>query len=296
MSEGNSYTLYTGCLIDRRFPAFEIASRKVLGKLNIKLEDAEGFTCCPDPVWVRSLNERAWFIVAGRNLSIAEEKGNPLLTLCNGCYETLNTANIFLKGTSDKANEIKQKLKDSGIDFKGSIEVTHIVRLLYEVIGVEEIKKYVKKSLNGLKVAVHPGCHLTRPSTYAKFDNPLNPQAMDEILKVIGATVVDYPEKTACCGLPIFASSKDTSIKMALKKINSLKDKVDAMVVSCPSCYLQFETAQILTKVENPLPIFYIAELVSIAFGDNPEELALEETHRIKLNGVLEKIGVISHA
>ena len=47
--------------------------------------------------------------------------------------------------------------------FKGTSDVRHIVEFLSKEIGIEGVKEKVKQPLD-LKVAVHYGCHLLKPS------------------------------------------------------------------------------------------------------------------------------------
>jgi len=47
-------------------------------------------------------------------------------------------------------------------------------------------------------VAPYYGCQLVRP--FSLFDSQHNPTTMDDILKALGAEVVEYPYKTRCCG------------------------------------------------------------------------------------------------
>lgn len=299
MNEDNNkrFALFTGCLIDRRFPGFEAATRFIAEKLNWELLDGTGkFSCCPDPVWFRSANADAWLLIAGRNLAIASEANAPLLTICNGCFETLNTASRTLNSDGN-VEKLNQQLSKTGLKYNGNTSVFHIVQVLTEYVEDEnKLQPYVVRPLSGLRLAPHPGCHLIRPSEIAGFDDPLSPKALSKILKALGAEVVEYDELAQCCGLPIFNTDRDLSLSLALNKIKSLADKADAIVVPCPSCYLQFETAQILTKnLNNKLPVLFFTEVVAIAFGIDINKLAMKSSHRVPFEPVLEKLEVLSN-
>ena len=56
------YVLFLGCLIPTRFPQFEYLARKTLAQLGIELVDAEGFTCCPDPVRFGAADRFTWLV------------------------------------------------------------------------------------------------------------------------------------------------------------------------------------------------------------------------------------------
>ena len=93
----SDFALFVGCVIANRFPHLEKSGRVVLDKLNINVEDISEFNCCPNPTGVLQISNDAWTASAAHNLCLAEEKGKDILTFCNGCYETLKTANVELK-------------------------------------------------------------------------------------------------------------------------------------------------------------------------------------------------------
>ena len=88
--------LFTGCVIPNRLPFLERSARLVLEKLGFHLEDAP-FTCCPDPVGIAAISEKTWLTLAARNLYLGEKDNTEILSLCNGCSETLVMANHSLK-------------------------------------------------------------------------------------------------------------------------------------------------------------------------------------------------------
>jgi len=292
----STFTLYPGCLVTMRYPGFEVAARKVAEAFGFELTSCDGFSCCPDPVWIRSTNEESWLTLAARNLSIAEAKGFPLLTLCNGCFETLKTASVILQNDGKKKEKVNENLRAIGREYQGQLEVKHMVQALYEEIGPDALKEKTVRSFNGVKAACHPGCHYMRPSRIAQVDDPVNPHVLEEMVQALGLETVDYKGKTLCCGLPIFQTDRELSLKLAYKKLDLMKD-ADFIVVTCPSCFSQFETAQMLRKKEKSeengktLPVFHYIELLALALGVPPSDLMFE-VHRIPVQGVLQKMGV----
>ena len=53
--------------------------------------------------------------------------------------------------------------------YTGKVEVKHLVDVFANEVGLEEIKKRVKKPLKGLKLAAYYGCYLVRPPEITQF-------------------------------------------------------------------------------------------------------------------------------
>ncbi|MHA2621291.1 MAG: CoB--CoM heterodisulfide reductase iron-sulfur subunit B family protein [bacterium JZ-2024 1] len=285
----SEYTVFPGCLITMRYPHFEASSREAVRVFGIELKDAPGFVCCPDPVGLRSMDTGTWLTIAARNLSVAEERGLPVASLCNGCFETLNSANRILKANPDKKEKVNELLKNTGRTYRGTLEVKHLLQVLYERVGPEGVRNAVKRPLAGMVLATHPGCHALRPSPLVQFDHPVEPRVLDEMVIALGAKVKDYPEKMMCCGLPIYNYDKEISFGLARTKLRSLEG-VDGLVVTCPSCFMQFENAQIVVRDESipPVPVYYYFELLAYALGMPVERVGFKN-HRVPVSSHFEQ-------
>ncbi len=97
-----------------------------------------------------------------------------------------------------------------------------------------------------------------------------------------------------CCGNPLDKSDKDISLKMIDNKFKSIQESgANCITLVCPACYQQFDFNQReLSKgkeVGYKFPVFYLSELVALAFGFKPEELGFN-FHRVKATKLLEGI------
>ena len=286
-----SYDLFLGCVIPARLPFLEASSRKVFEKLGIKLNDVEGFSCCPDPTGIEQIDHTTWLALGARNLSLCRNNGG-VISFCSGCVETLKGVNYFINKDLTTKKEINRYLQKVGKVYEGKTEVKHFAEVLYE--NLENIKKNIKKPLEGFKVAVHYGCHYLRPSEIIEWDDPFEPITIDEIVKALGAESVEYDLKMECCGNPVEKSDRDLSLLMIDNKLKAIENAgANCVAVVCPACYQQYEFNQReLNKRNNTeynLPIFYLSELVGLAFGFSPEEMGLN-FHRIKPNELFESI------
>ena len=275
-----SYTLFPGCLIRSRLPHLEKSSRLVLERLGVELSGIEGVTCCPNPTHFRDLDREAWLTMAARNLSLFQGEGKPTMTLCSGCHSTFREAEHVLKGNKKLRERVGQDLESMGRHYVPGLIVEHFARFLYEKIGPDRLQTAITRPLKGLKVAFHQGCHFARPSRLYEFDDPHNPTKLEELIRVLGAEVLDYPRKMLCCGYTVMGVDRDLSLKMGFEKLKLMKDfGAEALVVLCPSCMVQFDRNQRLIErefdTELSLPVFFLTELIGLSLGESPENLGL---------------------
>jgi len=294
MAKVEEYKLFPGCTIGNRIPFIEASARKVLDKLGIKTSDA-AFACCPDPVGFNSVDHTSWLAMGARNLTLAEAEGKDILSLCNGCFQTLKLVNTELNHNEHEKEKINKILKGIGKEFKGSINVKHFVEVLHDY-GPDKIKEFVTHDFSGLKVACHTGCHYNRPSEIVQTDDPMEPVKLRELVAATGATPIDYTEEMLCCGSGVGNAEEEPSMQLLANKFSSaVKAGADVFVVICPACFQQMDTNQkkagTQSNNEFKIPILYLTELYALAFGFNPDDLGLK-FHRARLSGFLEKFGL----
>ena len=272
------YASFLGCQIPMRIPSIEIASRKVFEKIGLEAVDLLGYSCCPEPVISRLLDKTAWLAVSARNLALAEELGLDLMTLCNGCYETLVETNEVLKHEPEEMHKINEVLKRYGKEYAGKVKVKHAVEVLYEDIGVDKIKQHIIKPQR-IRVALHYGCHMYREPEGGDINR--KPNMMKELTRVTGVEIVDYGIERLCCGYPSMQADEEFSLKQRLLlKLKRIKEAgADAVVLSCPACTIQFEIGQIMLKqygVPYRIPCINLMELLALSFGISSEDLHLK--------------------
>ncbi len=284
-----SYDLFLGCVIPARLPFLEASSRKVFEKLGIKLNDVDGFSCCPDPTGIELIGHKTWLALGARNLSLSYDNGG-IISFCSGCVETLKGVNFSINKDPKVKKEVNETLKKIGKSYNGQTEVKHFAQVLYE--NLDKVRENIVHPLNGFKVAVHYGCHYLRPSEVINWDDPFYPVTIDEIVRVLGADSIDYELKMECCGNPLEKSDKDLSLQMIDNKFKSIEESgANCVTLVCPACYQQFDFNQRELNKKNEtnynFPIFYLSELVALAFGFKSEELGFK-FHRVRPTTLLE--------
>ncbi|MFC2084058.1 CoB--CoM heterodisulfide reductase iron-sulfur subunit B family protein [Bacteroidota bacterium] len=291
------YAFFPGCLIPLKYPYMEAAIRKTLPPLGIEIVDLDGFTCCPDPIHFKAGDNLGWLTLAARNLCIAEEAGLEIFTICSGCTETLSEAQYMLNEDEELKAKINCRLSRIGKEYKGTTKVRHLVTILRDDIGVDKISSTVKTPLKNVMVAVHYGCHLLKPSDFMNVDDPDDPLVMDKLIRAIGGDTCKHKEWYLCCGRACNSDSlREDMTRCVLDSIKEMQ--ADCMGMICPTCFSSFDLGQIMlarkSKDSNPdnmIPPVYYFQLLGLAQGFSPEEVGLNR-HKIKLNSVLEKIGL----
>lgn len=277
---GPRYLLFLGCAIPYRVSAYEISTRKVAEKLGVELVDMPDYNCCGLPI--DPINHDIMLALAARNLCVAERQGLNIMTLCPGCAGTLRKVNKMLKEDKKMKEQVNGYLKEVGLEFKGIIEVKHLIQVLAEDVGFDKIKGVVQKPLNPLKVAEHNGCHVLRPVKYIGFDDPENPTMLKRLIEATGAQCLDYLDETECCGAPIIGVNEKIPLQLARDKLSHIKAVgAQAMITVCPFCHTMFDTNQ--SRIERMfnetfgIPVLHYPQLLGLAMGFSPDELALKE-------------------
>jgi heterodisulfide reductase subunit B len=279
-------------MLSTKYPWFEAAVRKSVAKIGLELVDVEGFTCCPDPIYFQARDKLGWYTVAARNLSLAEDLGHDIITTCSGCTATLCEVNLTLREDPALRKQVNQRLKKIGRQFKGSINVRHAVVVLRDDFGIERVAESVTHPLQGLKVAVHYGCHLLKPSRVMSVDDPDRPAILDRLLRAIGAEPIHHDRTLLCCGRACMTESiPDRMVCDILETIKN--NQADCMGLICPTCFDEFDLGQILLerklKKQLRVPVVYYFQLLGLAQGLDPKEVGLH-MHKVKVDNILDNV------
>lgn len=269
------YYLFSGCLIPTRLPFLERSSRLVLDRLGVPYSPMPDASCCVEPIGLRTMGYDTWLAVTARMLSIAEAGGRDVLSLCNGCYMSLKESAHLLRDPETRrwANRI---LEPTGRSYQGGAEVRHLMEVV-RGSGEDVVRGQVTAPQSGLRVAVHPGCHLLRPSGVCDVDRPFSPQALSEIARWAGAEVVHNEDWPRCCGGGLTGVDDDISAAILGDTVEGFKaDGANCILTPCPFCFVQFDLKQ-----RQGIPVLYLSELLALSFGATPEEIGMRY-HRSK--------------
>ncbi len=288
------YGFFLGCVIPNRYPMIEASIRSVFDHLDAELLDLPGASCCPAPGVFRAFHIPTWLVIAARNISIAEELGVSPLTGCNGCYGTLRDAWYELEHEYELKKEVNEYLAKIGRTYKGNLEPKHVVQALYLDMGLDYLKDYIKLTFSDLKVAVHYGCHIVKPSDKRPWNGEYEaPKFLDEIVELTGAKSINYKDKYMCCGAggAVRTAVREVAADFTREKLVNMRDAgVDIIINCCPFCELQLDIGQIEVNnfyadiIGEPfhIPVIYITQLLGVAFGMDPNLLGLVKNHELQ--------------
>jgi len=265
---------YPGCTLKTKALNFEDSAIAAMAVLGVNLVELPRWNCC-GTVYSMADDDLAHHIAPVRNLAhVAEQGSDRVVTLCSFCYNTLKRADLLMRNSPEKRNTINTFMDDE-VDYDGQVEVVHLLEVLRDNVGWEAVARQVKTPLEGLKLVPYYGCTLTRPQE-AAIDSVENPTVLQGLKGALGATVLDFPLATECCGSFEIVSDPDAVVERAYAILGMAQRKgAEAIVVSCPLCAhnLGQKQAEIADKYGDftSMPVVYFTQLLALAVGVNPE-------------------------
>jgi heterodisulfide reductase subunit B len=169
------------------------------------------------------------------------------------------------------------------------LQVHNLVDFLRRKVGLEAIAARLKKPLAGLKVVPYYGCFMVKPRQVTGCDNPENPTSMDEILRALGAEVLDWDFKTECAGP---ASPRGRGMVELTGRIVQRRPSAEPTPSSWPASSASQPgpaAVQVGRTRRVPAPIVYLPAQVG---RDRPAALGLNH-HLVDPVALLEKKGLI---
>jgi succinate dehydrogenase / fumarate reductase cytochrome b subunit len=224
------------------------------------------------------------------------------MTICNVCTLNLRQADFQLKKDDDLRARVNTNLETVGVPpYNGTIEVKHLLWLIADGEGYEQLKQVAHKGLKGLKVAPFYGCQILRPSKLLGFEDPDRPWSLEAIIQACGGDPIDYPAKIKCCGFPIIQAREKTALGELVQPLEqAIEAGADVMVTPCPLCHLSLDAWQSKLNADRkkrgraelpPMPILHLSQLIGVAAGLSDSELKFRR-HVVPVKPVIEKLQV----
>ncbi len=260
------YSYYPGCTLRNKAKDLDAYARASAKALGFELEELTDWQCCGG-VYPLGTDEIASKLSSVRALAQAEEKGQSLVTLCSACHHVLKRVNDDMANVEDIQTRANNYMK---LDkpYTGQTKVLHFLEVLRDEIGFDKLKEKVVNPLTGRKIGAYYGCLLLRPGKIMTFDDPENPQIIEDFIRALGAEPVVYPYRNECCGG--YISLKEP--EMAKNMCDTIQQSAqgfgaEMLITACPLCRYN------LNKTQSDLPVYYFTELLAEALGVKEEAL-----------------------
>jgi heterodisulfide reductase subunit B len=269
-----TYAYYPGCTQESGSKEYDISLRLTCERLGIELKELEDWNCC-GAVHAPVTDQLLAITLPARNLALVEKQElTQIITPCTGCYKNFRSASLAIKADPALRQQVNEALPDHKLE--GDVTVKHPLYVIVDDYGLDHLE--IVRPLDGLRVACYYGCVLTRPRD--EFDSPEKPQAMDRLMRALGAEAVPFPFKAKCCGGAVLLSAKEAG--------------ADCVALACPMCQVALDLYQTWaekaagTKIN--LPILYFSQLIALALGVERRRLGFRR-HVVSPNPLLDRLG-----
>jgi heterodisulfide reductase subunit B len=256
--------------------------------LGIELVELDDWNCCGASS-AHTLDHELGLALPGRNVALAQQAGLDMVIPCPACYQHCRDADIRMREDEAWRERMEQILQ---FHYEGGARPRHLLEVLSNDLDKRELEEKVTKPLKGLKVASYYGCVLVRPPELTGWDDPEHPVTMDQLMTVLGAETIDWSYKVDCCGASLTLSRGDIVAELSTKIVEGAAEAgADCIVSACGMCEINLDTRQ-APRSREKMPIFYLTELMALAFGLPRVEKWLRR-HSVDPRPLLRKRGLL---
>ena len=282
------YSFYPGCSSEQYSSAsnYMVSVESMCKTLDIKLNQIPDWNCCGASIGYGEGGELPRHVMNARNIALSQQHntGQDIVATCAACWigakesvERLSKSDQLLADTQNILADVGLKVDITKDTAKG---VRHMVEVLIEDFGYDELEAPVKKPLDGLKIAGYVGCQTNRPFGIdgESFENP---KYLDKMVETMGAEAADkYEQKVTCCGGALAFSEPEKSQVQIKEIVESAYDHdADMIVTPCPVCQMNVEVyREQINKTYNTkfnMPVVYYSQLMTVAYGGTAKEAGL---------------------
>ncbi len=292
------YSYYPGCSLELSAAAYDVSAKAIAKPVDVEFMELEDWNCCGATEYI-SLNKLAAYALVARNLIQAKnQKLGQLVAPCSACFLNLSKAESYLTELAALRDKINIAMEAGGMVYTpGDLKVRHLLDIFVNDVGYDRIAELVTRPLKGLRVAAYYGCLIVRPAFQGVFDDSEHPTSLDKLVKVLGATAVDFPLKAQCCGGHMTQISEPVAMDLLNRLLhNAAEYETDIIVTLCPMCQLNLDAYQASVnnyyKTNYHIPILYFTQLIGLAWGMSPKELGIGKEFVSAAPVLKAKIGV----
>ena len=242
--------LFATCLVDTFYPETAEAIVSILQRLGVTVDFPTTQTCCGQPQFNAGLRADARQM-AEHMIEVFENLPGDILSPSGSCAHMIrhNYTELFAKEPEWLARA--QALAKRTFEF---------TEYLVDVLGVTDPSTSSGRRLDAHwdgTLTYHPSCHLSRGLGIDR-----QPRAL--LAQVQGATIVELPEESDCCGFGgIFSvAHPELSAEFLKRKISNLeKSQSPTLVVADMGCIMHIAGG--LHRQKKPQRVVHIAEVLN---------------------------------
>ncbi|MEO8690507.1 MAG: CoB--CoM heterodisulfide reductase iron-sulfur subunit B family protein [Solirubrobacteraceae bacterium] len=287
---------WPGCVSRGFTPELHGSMAQVAPLLDIELVELDRASCCGAGV-IAEHNQELADTLNARTFALAQQEiasgADLMMNICSTCQGSQSECQERLDGNTEYRDHINETLAPEGLTYERGISNKNFLWLMVEEIGLDAIKAKVKRPLTDLRVGPFYGCYIVRPTDRLGIDHE-NPRDryLQQLIEVLGGTVVDYAGQYKCCGFPIITMNRDASLKQAGRHLGDAIDAdADCLVTPCPLCHLNLDLQQPLAEKvvgrDLGMPVLHLPQLVGLALGLEPKELGMNK-HVVRPSSVID--------
>lgn len=296
-SRPNQIAYYPGCSLHSTGVEFDRSARAACDALNLELVEPDGWVCCGASSAHR-VDSDAAVRLPMESLAIIENSGFHDAALpCAACFSRFRTAQHEMKRDARLRARVGARV---GFGAGMGVAVQSLLDVVVKRVGLDAVRDRVTQPLHGLTVACYYGCLLTRPPEVTGADDPENPMTMDRLLDALGATVVDWGHKVACCGASLSLTNTEIVLDLSARILNGARESgAAAVVVACPLCHANLDGRQHQMQLDaigpsggGAIPILYFTQLMALAF-DLDEEATVFSKNMVDARPLLAELSLL---
>ena len=220
-------------------------------------------------------------VIDAYNLALVEEANANLICYDDFSFNSYTKTQKCLKSDKKLKDEVNVKLSELGKEYRGSAKTTHLVDIITQNIGLDNLKERVKNSFSDFSIALYYG------NGYCQTKEGANIKQVEDILSAIGAKVIKLDSIYNSCGFEYLNSHTKISHQIAGEMLLDMFDNSADIVTSTEtSSFIMFDKNQRALECEIGrdinLPFLNLAQLILLATGEVDSKNIGLEYHKIE--------------
>ena len=134
-----------------------------------------------------------------RTFALAQQTdGELMMNICSTCQGAQSECQERLDANADYREHVNANLSDEGLRYERGLTNKNFLWLLVEEIGLDALRRKVKRPLTNLRVGPFYGCYIVRPAERLGHRRGASaPPLPAQVIDALGGTVIDYAGSTS---------------------------------------------------------------------------------------------------